>query len=68
MNFVDEIASEYGGDPSKRQMCGDSAERTFVSIFRQIQNNNDIAAAAGISPIIPRNKGAWFYQRHVLYR
>ncbi|MDD7670238.1 MAG: alpha/beta hydrolase [Ruminococcus sp.] len=54
VNFVDEIASEYGGDPSRLYMCGDSAGAYLCVYLSAIQNNNDIAAAAGISPIIPQ--------------
>ncbi|MDD6300295.1 MAG: alpha/beta hydrolase fold domain-containing protein [Ruminococcus sp.] len=46
VNFVDEIASEYGGDPSRLYMCGDSAGAYLCVYLSAIQNNNDIAVAA----------------------
>lgn len=53
VNLIGEIAFEYSGDPSRMYMCGDSAGAYLCVYLAAIHNNDDIAAAAGISPIIP---------------
>ena len=54
INKVAEITAEYGADPSKLYLCGDSAGAYLCVYLAAMQNNSKMAEAAGVRPITPK--------------
>lgn len=56
INHVASVAAQYGGDPERLYLCGDSAGAYLCTYLAAMQNNLSMAQAAHVAQIKPQIK------------